>query len=206
MQGPVNTLHFDFSDFAAVAIGYTLSTPALDHVAVDYCSMMKQIIARLIRSGTFRRIGFITPAITSSRVQHLSLGAFLAERHLFPRSMLAPLVMKADRQKETLFEWMREKKPDVIIIPTHDTLVLVRSWLAEVSIRVPEDVSMVCGDCHQQTDESGIVQDIATEAAAVVELVTNRVEHGVFGLPANPQTVLVGGHWRDGKSLALPAI
>lgn len=199
---PRSRLDFDFSDFAAVAIGYSLTEPVLDHVSVDFWSMMKEIIARL--TPRFQRIGFVTPGNDSKRVKHHLLGAFLSERHHSPRKLLAPLVMEGRPLKKELFlQWVRQKKPDAIIVSTHPVFLLLQSWLVEVSMRIPRDISMVCCDCHIGTDQSGIVQDLDAEAAAVVDLVTHRVERGIFGCPAKPQTILVGGNWRDGASLRL---
>ncbi|EIP98656.1 transcriptional regulator [Opitutaceae bacterium TAV1] len=194
-----HTLAFDFSGFAAVSLGYTLREPALDHVSYDYCAVLKEAIRRLRERG-FRRIGFITTRNTSDRVAHLSLGAFLAERCLEPRRFPAPLVAPAWRPG-ALAAWVRGKRPDVVITPTQAECVALRTALEKARFRMPADVSLACLDCHDNSREGGMVRDTDVEACAVVELLAGRVERGQEGVPDLPQTILVGGRWRDGASL-----
>lgn len=202
LPGGKQELAFDFSSFASVALGYTLRSPALDHVAYDYCSVLKEAARRLVESG-FSRIGFLTTNHTSNRVAHLSLGAFWAERHLVPRRFLPPLVTPGtpETTRAEVLEWVRLKRPDVIITPTQTECASLRLALEKTSIPVPGCVSVVCLDCHSNTQDSGMVRDTDAEARAVIDLLTSRVERGQEGIPVSPQTILIGGHWRDGLSL-----
>lgn len=205
LQGDNNRIDFNFSDFASVAIGYTLREPILNHIAVDYYSMMRQIVARLLEERTFRRIGFVTPNIVSNRVQHISLGAFLAEHFQYPRRVLAPLVIPHDIPGADFHQWVKKNRPDVIICPIQSNATSIITALRASGIRVPEDLSVICADCHRHTHESGIVQNLDAEAVAAIELLSSCIERGIFGVPLQPKTVLVGGTWRDGKTLRLPA-
>lgn len=198
------SLAFDFSSFAAVAIGYALQSPLLDHVAVDLCATMRLVVQELEARG-FRRIGFVTPGDTSNRVNHLSLGAFLAERHNAPRRFIRPLVA-AQWERSTVMNWLRQTEPDVVILPTQSSIISLKRWLLEEGVSVPGFLSLVCLDCHRHTDDSGILQDLETEASAIIEFVTGRVQRASFGIPSHPQTILVGGVWREGRTCLHQAV
>lgn len=201
LQGNLSELEFDFSEFASVAIGYTLRKPTLNLVAIDYYTMMRQIVWRLLKNPTFERIGFITPSSISNRVQHISLGAFLAEHFRYPERTLSPLILHPVEDTEAFLQWVKDKRPDVIICPTQDVSTHTIRRLKEAAIAIPQQISVICADCHPNTTESGIIQDLDAEASAVVELLCSRIERGIFGVPSQPQSILVRGTWREGDSL-----
>lgn len=194
-------VEFDFSEFATVALGLTLHSPLLDRVAVDYFSMMHLATQRLLDLG-HRRIGFVTSSLIDSRVNHQSLGAFLAERHVNPRALVAPIAVdgwKADPVKK----WVRERKPDAVITSIRSEYTDTQQWLLEDGHRVPGDMSLICLDCLFNSSQSGMVQNLDLEAGSAVDWVTSRVERAQFGVPAKPQTLLVDGFWRDGNTVAV---
>ncbi len=201
LPGDHSTINFDFSDFASVAIGYTLRDPVLDHVSVDYYIVMKRILKRMHRRYGFKRIGFTTSRQISIRVHDLSLSAYLSE-HFENKSVIrAPLVYDERLQKEDFIPWFEAEQPEVIICPTHAVCIQITRMLKLLGKSVPDDVSIVSADCHTDNETSGILQDLDAEASAVIELLTNRVEHGIFGIPTQPQTILVSGTWRDGNTV-----
>ncbi|MDQ8192819.1 LacI family DNA-binding transcriptional regulator [Coraliomargarita sp. SDUM461004] len=201
LQGSINKLDFDFEKFASVAIGYTLRDPILDHVAIDYYSVMQKILARLIQNKSFKRIGFTTPASISSRVQDLSLSAYLGQKFQHPKRLLSPVISENLNLEASFTKWVQSKKPNVIICPTHTSYVACQNALEKMGLSVPRDISIVCADCHIDSSVSGILQDLDAEASAVIELLTSRMEHGIFGIPQQPQTIMVNGTWRDGDTL-----
>lgn len=199
LPGGLHELEFDFSRFSSVALGYTLHEPRLDHVAYDYPMVLKIAVQHLRQRG-FSRLGFVTTSHTSNRVAHLSLGAFLAERHLDQRRFMSPLVLGSGLAEETetrVETWIREKCPDVVITPTQAECVAVREIAKRMGISIPGDLSLICLDCHVDTKDGGMMRDTEAEARAVIELLTSRVERGQEGIPATPQTILIGGHWKE---------
>ncbi len=204
MVAPLSTrqqhLDFDFSEFATVALGLTLHSPALDRVAVDYFSMLHVAVRRLLDLG-HRRIGFVTSSLIDSRVNHQSLGAFLAERHVNPCAVVAPIAVDTWKAAPVK-KWMRERKPDAVITSIRPEYTDTQQWLLEDGHRVPVDVSLICLDCLFNSSQSGMVQNLDLEAGSAVDWVTSRVERAQFGVPAKPQTLLVDGIWRQGDTVA----
>jgi LacI family transcriptional regulator len=197
-----HSLDFDFSDFAAVALGLTLHAPALDHVAGDYFELMQHALRRLV-DGSFKRVGFATESSLSERVNHASLAAFLAGRSFAPRKILEPCVTDAD-WSAVVPGWIRERKPDAVMVATQAQFNATRAALETAGLSVPGDVSLVCLDCHTRDSAGGMVRDLDEEARSAIEWLTSRLERGALGIPARARTILVGGDWRDGASVRFP--
>lgn len=193
LVGMRHRVDFDFGPFAAVAMGNTLREPILDHVAIDYSAAMKRIVEQLHGEG-FRRLAFISPTTISDRVGHLSLGAFLAERHFSPDTMLAPLALEDSPAREQVLAWIAAMRPDAVITPTQAVYDALRAWLGH-GVETP---ALLCADCHLDSEARGMCRDVEAEAKALVELLTQRVERGIRGLPSHPQTILIGGRWHAG--------
>lgn len=191
LPGTNHSLDFDFSEFAAVALGYTLRTPALDHVAPDYCSNMSMAIRCLLNSG-YQRIVFVTTNVTNERVNHLSVGCYLAERRLHPRKVLAPLVLP-HLTGPALLPKLSALRPDVLLISTAAETREIRPFLGNT---LPI-ANLDCYEHHKET-QMGVIRSVSEEAAAAVSFVTSRLERAQFGLPSQPQSILITGRWSDG--------
>ncbi len=193
-------LALDFSELAAIALGQTLLSPRLDNVAVDYYSMMQLALTQLSQRG-FRRIGFTLSLQTDARVNHLSLGAYLAWRLDHPRQTLPPL-RTSGIPGESLIDWMREKRPDALITASRGEFRMAKAALEECSEEMPHPIQVISLDTPQTSTEMGVVQNLNAEATAAVDLVTSRLERGELGVPAEPRSLLVQGFWRDGLPTA----
>lgn len=192
-------LDFDFADFAAVALGLTLHDPALDRVAIDYFATTLLAVSRLIERG-HRRIGFVRNDTVNARVNYQSVGAFLAARQINPRHFVAPV--EHDRHDPANFlAWVRDRRPDAIITTVRQEYQIALTRLASAGYDIPADLSVICLDCLAQSEQSGIVQNLQQEAHAAVDWLTSRIERAQFGVPNQPQTLLVEGIWRDGESV-----
>jgi len=196
LSGVENRIEFDFSEFAAIALGYTLRSPELDHVSTDYAANIGLAIHQLLAQG-YRRILFTTTMKVDQRVNHFSLGRYLAERHRRPRSLLAPLIIE---EKEAPSLRLLERRPEAIIVATGDEFSRVETLLRSAGIRVPEGIALINLDRRKDERESGITRLIDEEAHATIALVTSRVERARFGVPASPQSILIPGRWAQGWS------
>ncbi|MET0262507.1 MAG: LacI family DNA-binding transcriptional regulator [Rariglobus sp.] len=199
MPNEPRVIQFDFSEFAAVALGLTLHQPALDRVSIDYYAVMNLCVTRLREKGR-KRIAFATTFDIDSRVNHLSLGAFLAERHLEPRRFLQPLTSQRWNQ-ENFMAWLVESRPDALITAISPDYLTFKSWIDATPARNRPAVELVCVDCTVNIPaQTGVVQNLGGEARAAIDLLTSRVERAQFGVPAEPQTILVTGTWREKPS------
>ncbi len=190
------TLTFDFSEFAVLSLGLTLQSPVLDRVSIDYYAVMGLCVQKLLERG-HRRIGFSTTLDIDNRVNHLSLGAFLAERHLRPRRFVAPFTPEK-WESGALQKWIKTARPDALITSISPHFQQLKNWLQEMPVKHRPTLELACVDCSPDIrDQHGIIQDIRTEARAAVDWISSRVERAQFGVPGSPQTIMVAGSWRD---------
>jgi len=198
MPNELRELDFDFSEFATVALGVSLRSPNLDRVSIDYSAVMSLCVRRLREQGC-HRIAFATTWLIDDRVNHLSLGAFLAERQLHPRHFLPPFT--ATRYDQATFTaWLERTRPDAVITAISGDYAHFRDWMDAIYWGDLPPPQLVCVDCVEaDPTQPGVVQNLAAEARAAIDLVTSRVERGQFGLPAERQSILVAGRWRDAK-------
>lgn len=202
LSSDAHTLDFDFTDFTAVALGNTLQEPKLDHVSVDYSQIMRETLQHFQACGC-QGIGFLTTPLRDMRTGHLSMGVFLTERRQFPDTFLEPLIFDENQDQHKVIQWVRTHAPKILIISTRGELHRVRNWLEADSYKIPDDLSLFCIDAYPEPEsrESGMIQDLDSQGAAIAELLAGRIEHGIFGLPKQPKIVLVSGIWKKGKTL-----
>ncbi len=196
LPGDQRTLDFDFSEFAAVALGLTLQVPLLDRVAIDYHAVMNLAVQTLKEMG-HRRLGFVTSTPIDSRVSHLPLGVFLAARH-YQEQLFTPPFSYSNWDGKLFAKWLSSASPDAVITATPSDYDFLRRWLTENGYTLPEDLSLICLDCKAASTQGGIIQNLEAEAEAAIDLVTRRVERSRFGIPSQPQTIIIAGEWRDG--------
>jgi len=196
MPDSIRTLDFDFTGFTALALGLTLESPRLDRVTIDYHAVMSLCVNQLKARGR-RRIGFATTLNIDSRVNHLSLGAFLAERHLSPRRFVAPFTPR-DWDAAAFSHWIKTTRPDALITAITPDYLWLQPWLAAIAPRQRTVIDLVCVDCNAALPgQPGVIQDLTAEARTAIDWVTSHLERAQFGIPASPQTIGVGGTWRD---------
>jgi DNA-binding LacI/PurR family transcriptional regulator len=190
----VHELDFDFSDFAAVSIGYTLKSPSLDRVSVNFFGITQLAIQKLREMGC-QRIGFISAPTIDDRVNHLSMGAFLAEKQADPNRLISPLIAYYG-DLATISAWIDRERPDAIIASVLSEYLALGTYLNDHFKSRRKRPLLCVVDAKIDGNETGVVQDLDAEARAAIDLVTSRVERAHFGPQASPQTILVGGHWR----------
>ncbi|MBC2603791.1 LacI family DNA-binding transcriptional regulator [Puniceicoccus vermicola] len=200
---PKSEFHFDFdfSDFAAIAIGLTLVEPRLDRATIDYAALMQQCIDQLLLSG-YSRIGFVSNTVMDNRVRHLSLGAFQAARYHQPGKFLNPVLFKQPHDSQ-FAKWVDSKRPDVLITSNTPEYHAFKKLLQamEPENHPPEIVSVDSRpDLHAEPGMvHGMVQDMEALAEAAIDFLTSRVERGMTGIPPRPQAITIAGQWRQGN-------
>ncbi len=198
-QPKMNTklLDFPWMDFAAVAMGYTLSAPRLHVVAAAQFHAVTECMRRLKETG-HKRIGFLLSREHVERTQLQYLGAWMASQEIVGLGGQIPsALMEKDHKPGPFREWMERYQPDAIVsgeyLPSH---------LRQLGWRVPEDVSVVCPNLpDEKKGISGIWEVPRNSGAAAADLLVSLIHRGERGIPDTPQTVLVEGRWMEGTTL-----
>lgn len=206
-------LQFDWARFSAVKIDYFPHEPALHNVTNNQCDIVRLAMRRVFAAG-YRRVGFVMHRGWDHSVDHLWTAGFLCEQqhaserdrvpmHLFPDAEPVEAWFnesKADVMPEpqAFATWFNQHRPEVVIGKA--SFVLPR--LAEMGLRVPEDVAFVDVFLEKTDGEiAGVRQNHDTVGEIAVEILAGQLQHNKLGVPTIPTTTFVEGTWFDGKTL-----
>lgn len=189
-------LLLDWSHFAPVAIGYSMAKPVLHRVARDLFQEFRRAIARFEIAG-YRRLGWVAMRVQDESMAGVATAAYLLamndHRTLLPTS---PLIVE-EFDRATLCEWVERERPDIVVSMENR----VGDWLNGAPRAGPR-VDFFSGNCDDTKDpHSGLYGNFETIGAAAVEQVSALIEHGGFGVPREPTTLLVPGIWNRGKTV-----
>ncbi len=188
-------LQFDWSRFAAVKIDYFPHEPQLPVVTNDQLQIIRLAMQKVLARG-YRRIGFVMDEGWDITVDHLYQAGFLWEqRSLAHEDRLPPYLIP---NKESLADWIRRNRPDVLIGKTE----FVAETFKAMKLRIPQDLAFVDIFLDDQSGRTaGVVQNHTEVGRLAVELLAGQLQQNKYGIPSIPTTTYVEGTWRDGRSL-----
>lgn len=193
---------FDFSPFAAVALGQTLRSPAIHSVTSDHYQNMALLVTSLQSQG-FQRIGYVTTTAGEGRTNGQWSSGFtwaVTEGGKMPNAI--PPLYLTDEDPGALSTWVRRHRPDVIA-STCPTATLRR--LREMGLRVPQDISLACAALNDDARFiGGITEHPEIIGAAAVETVVELLHKDERGIPETPRRLTLPGSWVEGPSLRAP--
>lgn len=183
---------------ATVSYGIYDISPSIDRVKADHYGNMEKILRILIDSG-LQRIGFVMDTPYPYKNHNRWLAAYrMYSDELPPRKRLAPWLDPAPSQ-EGFRRWMEKYRPDVIVCVHAEK---VGKWLNDLSVSVPDDVSLITlGTAQEDKMYSGIIENSTTSGKLAVEMLLDRIHHNQFGPPESPRYVTVRGRWNPGTTL-----
>ena len=197
----VRTMDLAWDRFSAVALGFTLQTPAVHRVAEDFFASSMLAMEHCIAAG-YRRIGLaFTEADDSPRVGDRWIGAYLRQQlRLEPADRLPPFIFGDPATAETRFRaWYREHRPDAVLA-THGTPAL--AWLERLGVSVPGEIGLATlANDHLELGYSGSYCNPAKLGGLAVEMLVGLMRRGEVGIPTDPHEVLLQGEWVAGRTL-----
>lgn len=192
-------LDFDFSDFAAVTFGYTLSAPAMHLVSNHQYRSMALAVRRLLELG-YKRVGVALVRSVDARVDHNFIGGYLSTVHTTPGLPLIPPFECDEFNADRFGAWHRQMQPDALVLG--DVLVdPVRKWARQMGKSLPRDLALAGLDIgHGKRGLAGIDQRSEAIGAAACDVLAGSLGRFEYGLPTVPLRVLIEGVWVDGAS------
>lgn len=190
-------LDLDWQNVASVAIGYGLRSPLIHRVCHDQYGSMRLLLTELTALG-YKRIGLAMEHRQDERTNNLILAAYLAHQHQQGAALIAPL-LPVEWNQAALVKWYRKQKPDIIVSVLDDVV----TWLRDAGVSVPDQVGFA-SVCVLKADGVGIYQHFEAIGEAAVNLLVSQLYTNQRGLPEHPQTNLILGSWRPGKSVRAP--
>lgn len=193
-----SSLDLAWERFSCVALGMTLRSPRLHHVAENHFDTAWQGMQQCRERG-YRRVGFVfSEANDSPRVGDRWLSAYLGQQLQYPAAdRLSPCPAVPCNQSE-FSTWFRQERPDALLV-NHATPVI--EWLRTLGLSVPRDVGLVELEDHPKLGSAGVYYDPAKIGALAVEMLVGLLHRNETGIPEDQHEALLTGVWQEGKTL-----
>jgi LacI family transcriptional regulator len=194
-QGSI--VEFPWAKFAALAVGYSVESPALHRVATHHYRNTRMALRKVAEAG-YSRVGFIADRDSEAAMEDLHLAAFLAHSQEIPAKARVPALFHAKGgEAAVLRRWFDQHRPEVILSTS-----IGRAELAAAGLRVPQDVALVKLLLWTDADGvAGVRPGYERLGATAVNLLAGQLQHEDYGVPADPKIVQVEGRWCEGPSL-----
>lgn len=192
----------DYSEFAAVAFGYSMQPAVLNVVTNHQTHSMRMAIENIVRMG-YRRPGLCISAVTDEKVENSWLETFTFAPKKHPSLAQIPPLMIESYKGDAFRKWMHKYKPDVVIgfggTQNNDAY----DGLEAMGFHPPHDIGFVNmsvkdGDAHF----SGIDQNHKLVGIKAIDLVVDMIHRGEYGIPKVPMRLLVESTWMPGETLS----
>lgn len=200
--GPVTTwspavLALNWDHFAAVELGSTIQKPLLHRVERGFYDDLLEACRHLRASG-YRRIGIALPPVRLEFMRHMPEATLLYFQQEHPDMVpVAPLHVAHEWRREGLESWLREEKPDVILVYEPD----VPRWLTELKVRVPRDLGVFYLSSTGGR-QSGLVPDIDLLTGEAIHLLVRMVRGAEWGLPSRARSHRFHNLFHQGATIA----
>ena len=196
-----DTLPVLWDNFSAVAVGFTLRSPAIPRIGSDHGQSVRLAIKECRRRG-YHRIGFVVAHGQLTRVEEQWLSGYLTE-HTYPETLAHPPPFVVDEIREKpLLAWIRRHEPDVILTAGSVNSLPVLAILKRAGIRVPGDLGVVSLDLHVRDGSiAGIDQAQAEIGATVVDHLVGQLHRNERGPRAADVRLHVMGTWHEGRTV-----
>jgi LacI family transcriptional regulator len=183
---------FPWSDFTALALGYSLQNPQLHRVTVHQFRSALNLLRELRHLG-YRRIGFFVPEAFDRRLNLGPSTAYAAYDRTIPDEERVPmLAQRYFNDTHGLGEWIDRHRPEVVV--TQD--VFLWDWFITRQIRVPQDIGLAFLNVNRSEKIlSGMNQSELQIGRAAVDLIVAMIHRNERGIPSVAQHVLLDGEW-----------
>jgi LacI family transcriptional regulator len=189
-SGADNRIDLDWSRFAVVELGYNLVAPQVNRVVHDYFSAMQRVWHEA-RARGHRRIGFALPHNAVTKTRFLWRAAFIDAQQSLPQDARLPILAPAHLTQDAIDPWLERERPDAVIIGG------IQYPSNPPDMRIPRRIPVFNLDCvHRDASDVGIFQDWPAMGALGVDLLIGQLGRSEYGVPVQPYTVLVAGHWQ----------
>lgn len=175
---------------AVVSFGCSREEPRLHSIHCHHYRAMELLLAELGALG-YRRPGLALIRSVNASVDAAWSAAYFNLVHESGARLPKPLITD-DWGAEDLLRWRESQRVDVVISERWEAL----KWLRAGGVDVPGRCGFALTARHTSHPLcAGIDENSRIIGASAVDLLTSLVERGEFGVPANPQNVLIEGSW-----------
>jgi len=190
---------FPWDQFSAVIVDEFEVKLSLPHVISDRHSNMRIVLDELARIGYCRPALWLQNRVDEIRDTYIS--AFLGWHH--KRGLKNPMAWSFEEPNPAaLGRKIKSGRPDVIVCCHNGTM----KHLQQAGFPVPESLSLVHLNLAADVpDWSGIDQRHECVGVTVLDALNTLLIKGETGLLKYPQTILIPGIWKTGRTTSAPA-
>lgn len=190
-------LEIDWDLFYGVQCHLGFNEPEQDTVLPDMYNAMRLVWEQLWAHG-YRRIGFAMPGGGVNFRDSYKISAFLfCENHYLGAGHHLPIFKGLEADSGAFFDWFEKEQPEVIIGMNNTSL----KWLTERGVSVPEEVGFVSLRCVDNSDVTGIVEDLVALGRSAMHLLDSKIRNNLKGLLEQLTITSVGGRWHSGNTI-----
>ncbi|HEY9250678.1 MAG TPA: LacI family DNA-binding transcriptional regulator [Rariglobus sp.] len=174
------SIDFDFSGFAASAVGLSLRRPLLASATSNYFQTVQMVHGKLVERGC-RRIGLAMEAQQDERVRHQWLGAYLACEAMLGRKTVSP----GPCERAAFLRWMKRESLDAVMSLEPAHAAWVAGGAAYACLTLPPKSQGIAG---ARSNAAGI-------GAAAFDLVVAQLNRNERGVPAEARVLQIPARW-----------
>jgi len=181
--------------YPTVALGYSVSRPALHRVAHNHYQGSFQACRHLRRDG-YRRIGLVLTTLMDNQMDRLWSAGYLAFHERLPASSRpAPLYLPSNEfPPDILSAWVQREKPDVILTMHRQ----VKDWLETNRRRFRHRIDIASLDLSPEWGPCcGVWQKPQALGKEAVSFLISQIQNNQHGLPSVPITLMIDGEWLE---------
>lgn len=188
---------FAWEDFSTIRFGRTSAFPPA-HFVTSAQSSNTMMTFDIINKKGYRRIGYIGPVV-STRL--FATGYVFAQQQVPVRRRIPPLLLDQftpiPNNMPQFSSWVKKYKPDAIITDALE----VTDMLAELGLRIPEDIGIASTSIYDSHIDAGIDQNPIEIGHAAVRALHPLLIEQTVGAPKTCNEILIPGKWVDGTML-----
>ncbi len=195
----LHRLQLTWERFSCVALGLTLESPQLHHVAENHHFTTRHSMQQCLARG-YRRIGFVFSTPNDyPRVGDRWLGGYLSQQLRLDPADRIPPYQEGPEDRAAFLAWFKRWQPDALLA---SRIAPVIAWLRAAGYDVPRDVGLVELRNENPADgHAGVFYDPAKLGALGVEMLLGLMHRCEIGPPADPHEIILSGKWIDGPTL-----
>lgn len=198
-----NTAKLDWNEFAVVAIGRAIKTPAdMPRVCFNHVEAVFHLMSRLTHQG-YRRIGLVMEREECFKNSYRNVAAYFgaAERLRMDPAERIPPLLPDKLDAAILGDWIRGNAVEVIMVHRPDQM---QQLLPQLGLRVPDDIGYAHLSLHEPMEAvSGILFDPRHYGSWAVDMIHWLLEREEFGLREPSPTLTIScSQWNQGQSIS----
>jgi LacI family transcriptional regulator len=198
LQHPGKTLEgLNWSRYAAVAMGYSLTHPPLHRVATNVMHGFKLVIDKAFDLG-YRHIGIAVSREYDERTSHgVSFPVAYTRENCPPGHKIDSLIYDLPFEESigVVAKWLDTHRPQLAIGTAVFEAIKQLGW------RIPRDIGFATFDhSPEYANHAGLDQQYEASGRIAADVLIGQVTQNRRGIPKQPVEHLVKGRWVDGPS------